>query len=80
VVEMSEEIKKLKERIEKGEFRFGETLILQMKLKQIDTEKSKELLKRQGLSDASLYAYVASLEQRIKTLEELVEMLLKYVR
>ena len=74
---MSEEIKKLKERIEKGEFRFGETLILQMKLKQIDTEKSKELLKRQGLSDASLYAYVASLEQRIKTLEELVEMLIK---
>jgi len=73
---MSEETNKLREKIAKGEFRFGETLKLKHLEKVEASKQAKELLKGAGVSDSTkLYAYVASLEKRLEALEELVEYL-----
>jgi len=73
---MGEETTKLREKVAKGEFRFGETLKLKHLEKVEASKEAKELLKGAGVSDsAKLYAYVASLEKRLEALEELVEYL-----
>jgi hypothetical protein len=73
---MSGEIDRLRERIARGEFRFGDTLRLKHLQKVEASKEAKELLKGAGVSDpAKLYAYVASLEKRLEALEELVEYL-----
>jgi HPt (histidine-containing phosphotransfer) domain-containing protein len=73
---MSEETNKLREKIARGEFRFGDTLRLKHLEKVEASKEAKELLKGASISDsAKLYAYVASLEKRLEALEELVEYL-----
>ena len=73
---MSGEIDKLREKIARGEFRFGDTLKLKHLEKVEASKQARELLKEAGVSDsAKLYAYIASLEKRLEALEELVEYL-----
>jgi hypothetical protein len=74
---MSGEIDKLRERIARGEFRFGDTLRLKHLEKVEASKQARELLKGAGVSDnAKLYAYVVSLEKRLEALEELLQLLL----
>jgi len=74
---MSGEIDKLREKIARGEFRFGDTLRLKHLQKVEASKEAKELLKKAGVSDnTKLYAYVVSLEKRLEALEELLQLLL----
>jgi hypothetical protein len=73
---MGEETNRLRERIARGEFRFGDTLKLKHLEKVEASKEARELLKGAGVSDsAKLYAYIVSLEKRLEALEELVEYL-----
>ena len=75
---MSGEIEELRERINRGEFRFSETLKLKHLEKVKASKEARELLKGAGVSDnAKLYTYIVSLEKRLEALEELVDLLVK---
>jgi hypothetical protein len=74
---MSVGIDDLKERISRGEFRFGDTLRLKHLQKVEACKEAKKLVKKAGVSDnTKLYAYVVSLEKRLEALEELLQLLL----
>lgn len=73
VVGMIEELEK---KIEKGEFRFGETKRLKRMKKSLALRRAREILVRAGLSDtAKLYGYVIALEKLVEALEEELEHL-----
>jgi len=74
---MSVGIDELREKIARGEFRFGDTLRLKHLQKVEACREAKELLKKAGVSDnTKLYTYVVSLEKRLEALEELLQLLI----